>query len=40
MSACGTTAVEACATLLAGVGSAVVLPAVPVTVMPPVAGTV
>jgi hypothetical protein len=40
MSACGTTLVAACALLLPGVGSAVLDPAVPVMVMPPVAGTV
>jgi hypothetical protein len=40
MSACGTTLVLACALLLAVLGSAVLLPAVPVTVMAPLAGTV
>jgi hypothetical protein len=40
MSACGTTLVLACALLLAVLGSAVVLPAVAVTVMAPLAGVV
>jgi hypothetical protein len=40
MSACGTTLVLACALLLAVLGSAVLLPAVPVTVMAPLAGVV
>jgi hypothetical protein len=40
MSARETTDVDACALLLPGVGSAVLDPAVPVIVIPPVAGTV
>lgn len=40
MSACSAIAVDACAWLLPGLGSAVVEPAVPVIVMPPDGGTV
>ncbi len=40
MSACGTLPTDCCAVLFDGMGSAVVLPAVPVTVTPPLAGTV
>ena len=40
MSACGTLPTDCCEVLLPGAGSGVVLPAVPVTVTPPLGGTV